>query len=58
MIAEIKYELIGYCIYVEMNTYRFMHKKNSDYLNHIANPVLSFNARAIKYTVHVFVLFI
>lgn len=39
IIAEIKYKLREYGIYIEMNTCRFMHKKNSDYPNHIANSV-------------------
>lgn len=48
MKAEIKYKLTEYGIYIEMNTCRFMRKKNSDYPNHIANSVLFSNLRAIR----------
>lgn len=48
MIAEIKYKLTEYGIYIEMNTCKFMCKKNSDYPNHIANSVLFSNPRAIR----------
>lgn len=48
MIAEIKYKLIEYGISIKINTCRFIHKKNSDYPNHIANSVLSSNPRAIR----------
>lgn len=47
-IAEMKYMLTENVIYIEMNTCRFMHKKNSDYLNHLTNSVLSSSPRAIQ----------
>lgn len=58
MIAEIKYKLVEYCISIKINTCRFIHKKNSDYPNHIANSVLPSNPELLEYIVYLVVLFI